>query len=97
MSKSYWVGRITVSDLDIYQLYVAANAEAFAKYNGKFLARGGKSQCMEGNCRDRNVIVEFPDFETAVACWNSPEYQRAKAIREPAAEGDFVILEGLGQ
>ena len=95
MPKGYWVGRITVSDLDTYKRYVAANAEAFARYNGRFLARGGKSQCMEGECRDRNVIVEFDSFEQAVACWNSPEYQRAKAIRMPAAQGDFVILEGL--
>jgi uncharacterized protein (DUF1330 family) len=95
MAKGYWVGRISVSDLDTYKLYVAANAEAFAKYNGRFLARGGKSRCMEGECRERNVIVEFDSFEQAVACWNSPEYQRAKAIREPVAQGDFVILEGL--
>jgi uncharacterized protein (DUF1330 family) len=95
MPKGYWVGRISVNDLDTYKLYVEANAEAFAKYNARFLVRGGKSQCMEGDCRERNVIVEFDSFDDAVACWNSPEYQRAKAIREPVSEGDFIILEGL--
>ncbi len=94
--KGYWVGRITITgDMETYKKYVEANAEAFKKYGGKFLARGGRSQNVEGNGRERNVIVEFADFETALACYHSPEYQRAKAIREPVSQGDFVVMEGL--
>jgi uncharacterized protein (DUF1330 family) len=51
---------------------------------------------MEGSARDRNVVVEFVDRATALACYNSPEYQAAKAIRQKYAEADFLIIEGAG-
>jgi len=36
---------------------------------------------MEGNARERNVVVEFRDRATAFACYQSPEYQAARSIR----------------
>ena len=40
------------------------------------------------------MVIEFPDFDSAVACYNSPEYGEAKAFAEGAAERDIIILEG---
>jgi uncharacterized protein (DUF1330 family) len=51
---------------------------------------------MEGSSRERNVVVEFRDYATALACYRSPEYQSAKAIRNANADADFVIVEGDG-
>ena len=48
----------------------------------------------EGSTRTRNVVLEFKDYETALACYNSPEYARLVAIRSPHSEGDLVIIEG---
>ena len=45
--------------------------------------------------RERTVVVEFKDYETALACYQSPEYQAAKAIRNAIADTDFVIAEGV--
>jgi uncharacterized protein (DUF1330 family) len=56
--------------------------------------RGGKFEAKEGSSRSRNVILEFKDYETALACYNSPEYARLIAIRGPHAESDLVIIEG---
>ncbi len=56
--------------------------------------RGGKFEAKEGSPRSRNVVLEFPDYETALACYNSPEYARLVAIRAPHAESDLVIIEG---
>ena len=39
----------------------------------------------EGSSRSRNVVMEFKDYETALACYNSPEYVRLVAIRSPHA------------
>jgi uncharacterized protein (DUF1330 family) len=44
--------------------------------------------------RDRNMVVEFKDLATAKACYQSPQYQAAKAIRQTCSEADFIIIEG---
>ena len=49
---------------------------------------------MEGSSRERNVVVAFDDYATALACYRSPEYQAAKALRNAYADSDFVIVEG---
>jgi uncharacterized protein (DUF1330 family) len=92
--KGYWIARIDVTDPEGYQAYVAANAEPFGKYGGRFLVRAGRSETVEGTSRARNVVIEFPDYATAVACYRSPEYARAKALRAGKAEADIVIIEG---
>jgi uncharacterized protein (DUF1330 family) len=94
MSKGYWVANVDISDLEEYKKYVAANAVPFREYGGKFLTRGGKSEMVEGKLRSRVVILEFPSFEAALACYRSPEYAAAKKLREPASVADIVVLEG---
>jgi uncharacterized protein (DUF1330 family) len=49
---------------------------------------------MEGQTRARTVVIEFPTIEAAHACYASPEYQAAKALRDPVATGDLVIVAG---
>jgi uncharacterized protein (DUF1330 family) len=94
MPKGYWIAQVDVHDPAVYQDYVAANAEAFAKYGGRFLVRGGRMEVMEGQSRARRVVIEFEDFETALACYRSPEYAKALAIRQPVSTADMVIVEG---
>jgi len=94
MPKAYWIGRVDVSNPEAYKAYVVANAIPFKKYGAKFLVRGGKHVPREGSSRSRNVVLEFKDYETALACYNSPEYARLVAIRSPHSEGDLVIIEG---
>lgn len=94
MAKGYWIGRIDVRDEAAYQAYIAANAEAFAKYGGRFVVRGGRFEAVEGSARGRNVVIEFADYATALACYRSPEYQSAAALRWPVSEGELVIIEG---
>lgn len=94
MPKGYWVGRVDVTDADAYKAYVAANAKAFAKYGAKFLVRGGKHETVEGSSRARNVVLEFESFEKALACYHSPEYAEAMALRLPHATVDMIVVEG---
>jgi hypothetical protein len=56
--------------------------------------RGGKYDVREGTTRSRNVVIEFPDYQAALACYDSPEYQRAISFRTAASVGDLIILEG---
>ncbi len=95
MAKGYWIARVDVRDPEQYRKYVEGTAAAFQKHGAKFLARGGRSQGMEGQARARNVVIEFESFELAVECFRSPEYQAARAHRLPAADGEGGIVEGV--
>ena len=92
--KGYWVARLDVYDVATYKKYIEANAEAFAKYGAKFLTRGGPFHQIEGHTRTRNVILEFADVDTALACYHSEEYQRAFKIRKLIATADILIMAG---
>ena len=94
MAKGYWIVHVDVSDPEAYKAYVAANAVAFRKYGAKFLVRGGTHETLEGTTRSRNVVLEFKDYATALACYRSPEYAKAIALREGVALADLVVIEG---
>jgi uncharacterized protein (DUF1330 family) len=92
--KGYWIGRVDVSDPEAYQQYVAANGVAFKKFGARFLVRGGAFVNPEGGSRTRNVVIEFPSYAQARACWESPEYQAAMQHRLNASSIDLIIIEG---
>ena len=94
MAKGYWVARVDVADAEKYKAYVAANAVAFKKYGARFLARAGRYENPEGTSRARNVVIEFPSYQSALDCWHSPEYQEAIKLRAPVSTIDLVIVEG---
>jgi uncharacterized protein (DUF1330 family) len=94
MAKGYWVVRVEVGDAEAYKAYIAANAEAFHKYGARFLVRAGKYETVEGESRSRNAVIEFKDYATAHACYHSPEYGKARALRQGKANADIIIIEG---
>jgi len=94
--KGYWIAHIDVTDPEGYKLYQSAVAEPFGKFGGRYLVRGGRSEVTEGRQRDRAVVVEFPSYDTALACYRSPEYRAAIALRRGKAEADIVVIEGYG-
>lgn len=94
MAKSYWVVSGDVSDPEGYKLYIAENAKAFRKYGARFLARGGKAEAVEGKARSRNVLIEFKDYATALACYRSAEYAKAVELRKGKADVNIVVVEG---
>ncbi|MFO1111586.1 MAG: DUF1330 domain-containing protein [Bradyrhizobium sp.] len=94
MPKAYWIVRVSVHDLQRYPEYLAAAKPAFEKFGANFIVRGGACEVMEGQARERNVVVEFTDRATAKACYDSPEYQAARAIRQKYADADFIVVEG---
>ena len=95
MSKGYWILRVDVIDIEKFNEYASRTPEVLAKFGGKFLVRAGRHEVVEGESRSRNLIVDFPSYESAIACWNSHEYQNAKIYRVDAAALDVVVVEGL--
>ncbi|MEO1108491.1 MAG: DUF1330 domain-containing protein [Pseudomonadota bacterium] len=94
MSKGYWVAHVDVDDMEKYKDYIAANGEAFAAFGARFLVRGGTRELKEGAARARTVVIEFPSYEDALACYESEGYQYAKSLRDPVSNGDLVIIQG---
>jgi len=95
MAKGYWIVRITIRDATRYPDYPAAADVAYAAFGARTLVAGERREAIKGSCRERNVVIEFDTYETALACYRSPEYQAAKAIRNAVADSDFVIVEGV--
>jgi uncharacterized protein (DUF1330 family) len=93
---AYWIAHVTVTDPEAYQGYQALAPAAFAAHGARFLARGGAHEVLEGPVLDRHVVIEFPSLAAARACYQSAEYQAARARREGAAVAHVVIVEGLG-
>lgn len=94
MPKGYWIGHVTIDDVETYKLYQQANAAPFKEFGAKFLVRGGAQEVREGDVRPRSVVLEFPTIEAAYACYESNAYQDAKAIRNAVSAGDLIIVEG---
>jgi uncharacterized protein (DUF1330 family) len=92
--RGYWIAHGDLRDPESYKAYVAANAAAIAAFGGRFLVRGGASEVVEGRVRARTVVLEFPSYPTALACYRSPEYQAAAVLRRGNAEYDLIIIEG---
>jgi len=94
MAKGYWIARVDVQNEEGYKAYAAANPAIFKKFGGRFVVRGGKFEGPEGHSRSRNVVIEFPDYAAALACYRSAEYQENIKRRSPHSIADLVIIEG---
>jgi uncharacterized protein (DUF1330 family) len=94
MAKGYWIARVDVHNDEGYKPYAAANPAIFKKFGGRFLVHAGKFEASEGESRSRNVVIEFPDYESALACFRSPEYQANIKVRQPHSDIELIIIEG---
>jgi uncharacterized protein (DUF1330 family) len=94
MTKGYWIARVDISDPERYKAYIAANGPVFAKFGARFIVRAGRSESVEGTSRSRNIVLEFPSYEAAVACWHSADYQNVMQLRTGASTADLLIIEG---
>ncbi|RFC63137.1 DUF1330 domain-containing protein [Fulvimarina endophytica] len=94
MPKGYWIARVEVRDPDRYGEYVETARPAFEEYGARFLVRGGAFEQLEGDARPRNIVIEFESIEKARACYESPQYRKAAAIRQAIADADIILVEG---
>jgi len=93
--KAYWIAHVDVSDPQQYSEYTRRAPAAFAAFGGKLLARGGRSEAMEGRATpQRSVVIEFESYEQAVACYRSAQYQEACSHRQGVAKAEVIIVEG---
>ena len=94
--SAYVIADITVNDQERYEDYKILAPPAIASYGGKYVARGGKAENLEGDWEpDRIVILEFESMEKAKQFIESTEYREARALRQKTAKSKMIVVEGL--
>jgi uncharacterized protein (DUF1330 family) len=95
MPAGYIIAIVDVTDLDKYKAYAAEAGPATLQYGGKYLARGGPFEVLEGSFPGKRfVVLEFESVEKAKTFYHSPEYQAARRHRLGGANFNMVVVEG---
>ncbi|MDQ5814480.1 MAG: DUF1330 domain-containing protein [Actinomycetota bacterium] len=93
---AYLIADTDITDPERYEEYKRQAAPLVERFGGRYCARGGKHEVLEGDFEPvRLVVLEFPDMESLKAWYNSPEYAPVKAIRQEAAKSRLIALEGM--
>jgi uncharacterized protein (DUF1330 family) len=92
---AYIIAQIDLTNVEAYQGYATKTPAIAAQFGGKFLAKGGAAEQLEGKGRSRNVIIEFPDKEAAKMFYNSSAYQAVLPIAIQNSDREMVLVEGV--
>jgi uncharacterized protein (DUF1330 family) len=94
---AYVIVDIDVTDTDLFEEYRKLVPPTIAAYGGRYLARGGAIQALEGDwIPSRITVLEFPTVERAKTWLDSSEYATARGMRHRSASTDMIVVEGLG-
>jgi uncharacterized protein (DUF1330 family) len=94
--SAYVVVEIEVLDPERYETYKQLAPPSIAQYGGRYVARGGQVETLEGTWSPKRlVILEFPSVDQAKAWWNSAEYAQAKTLRQAVARTQMIVVPGL--
>jgi uncharacterized protein (DUF1330 family) len=93
---AYVIAEVNITNPEGYKAYTAVVPATIEKYGGRFLARGGSAQALEGDWPEcRRVIIEFPSVDAARKWFDSPEYEKPKALRKANSTGRLLLIEGV--
>ena len=94
--KGYWIALYKkIESMDNLKNYATKVTPIIKSYGGKPLVRGGKYKTFDGDNFIRTVIWEFPDYEKALECHNSKEYQAGWALAKDTTKRHMQIVEGF--
>lgn len=92
----YVIALVDVTDPEGYAVYRDMVPSTIEQYGGKYLARGGRYETLEGQqACSRLALIEFESYERALQWWGSPEYEAAKPHRRKSSTASIVLVEGL--
>tara|TARA_B100001971_G_scaffold41086_1_gene36111 strand:- start:2882 stop:3178 length:297 start_codon:yes stop_codon:yes gene_type:complete len=94
--KGYWIALYKqINNMDNLKNYGVKVTPIIKSFGGKPLVRGGKYQRIEGEDFSRTVIWEFPNFQKAIECHESKEYQDGWNLAKNTTERNLQIVEGF--
>ena len=89
---AYLIAEIEVVDSTGFEEYRQKVPATIAAHGGRYLARAGATETLEGNWSPKRLVVlEFPSMVQLKAWWTSPEYQPLRAIRQRTAKSKVVV------
>ena len=92
---AYVIGDIEVTDPVVYDDYRKQVLATVTKYGGKFIVRGGVVEPLEGGWTPKRLVaLEFPTMEQALKWYRSPEYAPLIRLRQKAARGRLLVVDG---
>lgn len=94
MPKGYIIAQITVRDPEGYKEYVEKDTPILKRLGARFIVRGGQSVTAEGEEQGRQVVIEFPSYDAALAAYHDPDYQAVAEIRRRTADSTVILVEG---
>ena len=93
---AYFIVDVKVEDPTTYEEYRKRVNATLERYGGKFLARGGATETIEGDWQpERLVILEFADTAQFKRWYHSPEYSEAKEIRLKSSTARAILVQGV--
>lgn len=96
MVPAFIIARVDITDRDQYQHYLKAAPSVIEHYGGKVIARSESPLTLEGRDETRRIIIlQFPSVTRAKEFYHSPEYQETRKLREGAAYGELIVIEGV--
>ena len=94
--KGYWIALYKkIGNKDNLKDYATKVTPIIKSFGGKPLVRGGEYECLEGEDFTRTVIWEFPNYESAIKCHNSKEYQEGWALAKSTTDRNLQIIQGF--
>ena len=94
--SAYMIVNIEVTDPDRYAEYIKVAPASVARYGGTYIARGGRTEKLEGDYEPKRVVIlEFETFDRGREWWASDEYAGPKGLRQSAAITDMILVEGV--
>ena len=93
---AYVIVQVDIHDAAVYERYKALAPASIVLYGGRYIARGGQTEALEGEWDPcRVVILEFDDVARAKKWLESPEYREARSLRHASARTKMIVVEGL--
>ena len=94
--KAYWIALYkSIDSQENIKKYAERVTEVLRNYGAKPIVRGGKFLTLEGEKYPRTVIWEFPNYEQAIKCHDSKEYQDGWALAKDTTKRNLQIIEGF--
>ena len=92
---AYFIVEIDITDPVGFEDYRKRVPATIERYGGRYLARGGTLETIEGSWTPKRVVVlEFPSIDQARRWYHSEEYRELKALRLRTSRGSIVLVEG---
>ena len=93
---AYVIVEVDIHDPANYERYKTLVPATITAYGGRYLARGGRVETLEGDWNPaRVVILEFPSLQRAREWWSAPEAAHIKALRQSSARTKMIVVEGV--